>query len=57
MFVPSGWHHCVENTADTLSFNHNWLNAHNAHWTWALLRRGHADAAAALEDCRCSGGG
>ncbi|PNW85229.1 hypothetical protein CHLRE_03g177007v5 [Chlamydomonas reinhardtii] len=52
VFVPSGWHHCVENTADTLSFNHNWLNAHNAHWTWALLRRGHADAAAALEDCR-----
>jgi hypothetical protein len=28
------------------------LNAHNAHWAWALLEREHAAATAALEDCR-----
>ena len=36
LFVPSGWYHQVENTADTISVNHNWLNACNA--KWALLR-------------------
>ncbi|PNH01450.1 JmjC domain-containing protein 4, partial [Tetrabaena socialis] len=53
VFVPSGWHHCVENLADTLSLNHNWVNGHNLHWKWALLRRQYADAAAAIDDCRC----
>ncbi|PNG99490.1 JmjC domain-containing protein 4, partial [Tetrabaena socialis] len=52
VFVPSGWHHCVENLADTLSLNHNWVNGHNLHWTWALLRRQYVDAAAAIDDCR-----
>ncbi|GLI69130.1 hypothetical protein VaNZ11_013685 [Volvox africanus] len=52
VFVPSGWHHCVENLYDTLSFNHNWLNGHNCHWTWALLRQQYIDAAAAIDDCR-----
>ena len=32
IFVPSGWHHCVENLEDTLSINHNWINACNLHW-------------------------
>ena len=36
LFVPSGWYHQVENLTDCISVNHNWLNAHNAHW--ALLR-------------------
>ncbi|KXZ56873.1 hypothetical protein GPECTOR_1g788 [Gonium pectorale] len=52
VFVPSGWHHCVENLEDTLSLNHNWLNGHNCHWTWALLRRQYVDAAEAIQDCR-----
>jgi oxalate decarboxylase/phosphoglucose isomerase-like protein (cupin superfamily) len=52
IFVPSGWHHEVENLADTLSVNANWLNAFNAHWAVALLRRERAQAAAAIEDCR-----
>ncbi|EFJ51911.1 hypothetical protein VOLCADRAFT_56346 [Volvox carteri f. nagariensis] len=52
VFVPSGWHHCVENLHDTLSLNHNWLNGHNCHWTWALLRQQYVDAAEAIEDCR-----
>ncbi len=52
IFVPSGWHHEVENLANTLSVNANWLNAFNAHWAVALLRRERAQAAAAIEDCR-----
>jgi hypothetical protein len=39
IFVPSGWHHTVENLAPTLSINHNWLNASNIHWTWCKLRK------------------
>ena len=38
LFVPPGWHHTVLNTTDALSINHNWINAHSLHWTWALLR-------------------
>ena len=48
----SGWHHTVENLEDTLSINHNWLNAHNVAWGVSLLRRERAQAAAAIEDCR-----
>ena len=52
--MPSGWHHTVENLEDTLSINHNWVNGHNIHEGWALLRRERADAAVAIEDCRCA---
>ena len=38
IFVPSGWHHTVENLAPTLSINHNWLNGTNVHWSWEKLR-------------------
>lgn len=27
IFVPSGWHHQVFNLEDTISINHNWVNA------------------------------
>jgi Cupin-like domain len=39
IFVPSGWHHTVENLAPTLSINHNWLNASNIRWSWCKLRK------------------
>ena len=52
IFVPSGWHHTVENLDDSLSINHNWLNAHNIHWGLALLKQEYAAAAAQIEDCR-----
>jgi hypothetical protein len=39
----------VHNVADTLSVNHNWINACNVHWTYQLLRRDLADATAAIE--------
>lgn len=53
LFVPSGWHHSVENVEDTLSINHNWLNGFNIHWSWDLLQQEHAAATAAIEECRC----
>ena len=52
LFVPSGWHHTVENLEATLSINHNWINACTVHRTWALLAREREEAAAAIEDCR-----
>ena len=52
IFVPAGWHHQVLNLEDTLSLNHNWLNAHSLHWTWDMLRRDYDEAVAAIEDCR-----
>jgi len=42
----------VHNVADTLSVNHNWINACNVHWTYQLLRRDLADATAAIEGAR-----
>ena len=52
IFVPSGWHHTVQNLEDTLSINHNWLNGYNIHWALALLQQEHRDATACIEDCR-----
>jgi hypothetical protein len=59
LFVPSGWHHTVENLEATLSINHNWINGFAVHRTWALLARERDEAAAAIEDCRelCRCGG
>lgn len=42
----------VVNAADTLSFNHNWINGYNAHWSWALLMEEYRVAESLLEDCR-----
>eukprot|EP00879_Flechtneria_rotunda_P022953 GHRR01024262.1.p1 GENE.GHRR01024262.1~~GHRR01024262.1.p1 ORF type:complete len:272 (+),score=112.44 GHRR01024262.1:1844-2659(+) len=52
LFVPSGWHHMVVNEVDTLSINHNWINGHNIHWSWALLQYEHEQVSQLLEDCR-----
>ena len=52
IFVPAGWHHEVRNLEDTLSINHNWLNACSLHWTYQLLRRDLADATASIEGAR-----
>ena len=38
IFVPSGWHHTVENIEDTLSINHNWLNGYNLEGSWDKLK-------------------
>lgn len=59
LFVPSGWHHQVHNEGSgsdgsglTLSINHNWINGHSIHRTWALLALEHAQATRQLHDCR-----
>ena len=41
MFVPSGWHHSVENLLDTCSINANWCNAYNLEWLYAELQQRH----------------
>jgi hypothetical protein len=38
IFVPSGWHHQVYNLEDTISINHNWLNAYNLSWVVMTFR-------------------
>jgi JmjC domain, hydroxylase len=37
IFVPSNWFHTVENIADTLSINHNWLNGANLGQCWKYV--------------------
>lgn len=49
---PAAPHAAVENLDDCISINHNWVNGHSVHWTWALLRAERAAAAEGIEDCR-----
>ncbi|KAI8435730.1 hypothetical protein MSG28_003973 [Choristoneura fumiferana] len=39
IFVPSGWHHQVTNELDTISINHNWVNACNIEEVWKALEK------------------
>ncbi|KAK6740189.1 hypothetical protein RB195_008576 [Necator americanus] len=39
VFVPTNWYHQVHNLEDTISINHNWLNASNIHLIYEFLRR------------------
>lgn len=39
LFVPSGWYHQVNNTLDTISINHNWINGCNIEKVWEALER------------------
>ncbi|CAN8264569.1 unnamed protein product [Cochlearia groenlandica] len=52
IFVPSGWHHQVYNLEDTISINHNWLNAYNLTWVWDLLWKDYKDTEESIEDIR-----
>jgi len=56
LFVPSGWHHTVENTGTVpvLSVNHNWFNAASVDVTWRYLQQDAESAAACIDDLRCS---
>jgi hypothetical protein len=38
VFVPSLWHHQVHNMTDTISINHNWVNACCLGRVWSMLR-------------------
>ena len=37
IFVPSGWYHQVFNLEDTVSINHNWINAFSIQYFWKHL--------------------
>nr|XP_026488562.1 jmjC domain-containing protein 4 homolog [Vanessa tameamea] len=39
LFVPSGWHHQVFNDLDTISINHNFVNACNIEIVWKALQK------------------
>ncbi|CAG4998258.1 unnamed protein product [Parnassius apollo] len=39
IFVPSGWHHQVVNILDTISINHNFINASNVALVWEALQK------------------
>jgi Cupin-like domain len=53
LFVPSGWHHSVENVEDTASINHNWLNGYNVGAAVAHVLSTFARGRRLLDDCRC----
>ncbi|CAJ0564906.1 unnamed protein product, partial [Mesorhabditis spiculigera] len=48
-FVPSNWHHQVHNLETTISINHNFVNASNAHLVWDLLKSRLVDIKHTLE--------
>ncbi|KAH3750977.1 hypothetical protein DPMN_185517 [Dreissena polymorpha] len=52
MFVPSGWHHQVINLEDTISINHNWLNASNIDLCWKHLQSSLTAVQLEIADCR-----
>ncbi|GAB1607725.1 2-oxoglutarate and iron-dependent oxygenase JMJD4-like [Argonauta hians] len=52
IFVPSGWHHQVWNTEDTISINHNWLNGCCIDLNWRFLKRTLEDVKAEISDCK-----
>lgn len=52
IFVPSGWHHQVSNEIDTISINHNFVNASNIEIVWRSLQRNLNSVEHEIEDFR-----
>ncbi|XP_013415112.1 jmjC domain-containing protein 4 [Lingula anatina] len=52
IFVPSGWHHQVWNLEDTISINHNWLNACNVDICWGFIKQSLAEVKKEISDCK-----
>ncbi len=52
LFVPSGWHHQVYNTQDTISINHNWLNGCNILLSWQFLKSSLKEVEREISDVR-----
>ncbi len=52
LFVPSGWHHQVYNTEDTISINHNWLNGCNILLSWEFLKSSLTEVQDQISDVR-----
>ncbi|KAJ8975231.1 hypothetical protein NQ317_014660 [Molorchus minor] len=52
IFVPSGWHHQVWNLEDTISINHNWVNACNIKVMWNSMKHNLELICKEIEDCK-----
>ncbi|KAH9946099.1 Clavaminate synthase-like protein [Epithele typhae] len=52
IFVPSGWHHQVENLTNCLSINHNWCNSVNLPTLYRAMCAKVDEVEQALEDVR-----
>lgn len=52
LFVPSGWHHQVWNTEDTISLNHNWINSCNIMDVWHGLKKELSFVMKEVNDCK-----
>lgn len=52
IFIPSGWHHQVWNLEDTISVNHNWINACNIMNVWLGLKKELSSVMKEVEDCK-----
>ena len=50
MFVPSDWMHQVRNIKDTISINHNWMNACNLSSVWSSLLKALREVQIELSD-------
>ena len=51
IFVPSGWHHQVFNLKDTVSINHNWINAFSIRFFWNHLTSTLESVRKEISDC------
>ncbi|CAK1550082.1 unnamed protein product [Leptosia nina] len=54
IFVPSGWHHQVFNLQDTISINHNFINACNIDIVWMALQKNLTDVEKEIEEFKDS---
>ncbi|VDK75214.1 unnamed protein product [Litomosoides sigmodontis] len=52
VFVPSNWYHQVHNLEDTVSINHNFINASNADLIVEMVSKRLMDIDRELADCR-----
>ncbi|GFS81434.1 2-oxoglutarate and iron-dependent oxygenase JMJD4 [Nephila pilipes] len=52
IFVPSGWYHQVWNMENTISINHNWLNACNIVYIWHCLHKSALEVEKEMSDCK-----
>ena len=52
IFVPSGWHHQVLNIEDTISVNHNWINACSITYMYKYLCLELEKVKCEIADCR-----
>ncbi|KAL1491713.1 hypothetical protein ABEB36_012270 [Hypothenemus hampei] len=52
IFVPSGWYHQVWNLEDTISINHNWINACNINTMWECLKTNLEMTKREIDDCK-----